>query len=114
MKRETEKLLIDIQIALRDLEDFTAGVDLAGYRADAMRRAAVERKFEIVGEACNGLKAEDSGTFDRISYAVQIIGFRNRLIHGYDSVDDAIVWDVIQTRLPLLKAEVGDLLASDG
>ena len=48
--------------------------------------------------------------FEKITQAPQIIGFRNRLIHGYDAVDHAIVWDVVKNKLPLLKAEVDSLL----
>ena len=52
----------------------------------------------------------DEATFEKIAHAPQIIGFRNRLIHGYDTVDHAIVWDVLQNKLPRLKAEVDSLL----
>lgn len=80
------------------------------YEADPLRSAAVERKFEVIGEACNRLSLRDEETFEKISHAPQIIGFRNRLIHGYDAVDHAIVWDVIKNKLPLLEEEVNRLL----
>jgi len=51
MPPEAEKYLVDIQTALAEIRDFTRGMDLAGYRADPKSRAAVERKFEVVGEA---------------------------------------------------------------
>jgi uncharacterized protein with HEPN domain len=110
MRVEVEKILTDIWIALIDLEGFTEGIDLDAYRKDSMRKAAVERKFEIIGEACTNLRTESPEILDRISDASQIIGFRNRLIHGYDSVDDGIVWDVLQRKLPILKIEVSTLL----
>ena len=69
----------------------------------------MERKCEIIGEACNRLSLRDEGVFEKITHAPQIIGFRNRLIHGYDAVDHAIVWDVVKNKLPLLKAEVDSL-----
>jgi len=61
--------------------------------------------FEVVGEACTRLRDRAPDVFERIPSAAQIIGFRNRLIHGYDQVDDAIVWDVISRKMPeLLKS----------
>lgn len=110
MRNEGLKLLTDIREALAEIEAFTAGIDLARYEADSLRRAAVERKFEIIGEACNRLSLRDEVTFEKITHAPQIIGFRNRLIHGYDAVDHAIVWDVVKTKLPLLKEEIDLLL----
>lgn len=110
MRDEALKLLTDIREALTEIDTFTAGIDLARYESDSLRRAAVERKFEIIGEACNRLSLRDEPTFEKITYAPQIIGFRNRLIHGYDAVDHAIVWDVVKTKLPLLKDEIDILL----
>jgi len=65
------------------------------YLEDEKTQAAVERKFEIIGEACVRLREQAPDVFSEIPSASQIMGFRNRLIHGYDNVDDAIVWDVI-------------------
>lgn len=110
MRDEALKLLTDILEALTEIDAFTAGVDLAGYESDSLRRAAVERKFEIIGEACNRLSLRDEEIFEKITHAPQIIGFRNRLIHGYDAVDHAIVWDVVKTKLPLLRDEIDSLL----
>lgn len=101
---------MDIRDALTDISTFTSGMSLLNYEKDDLRRAAVERKFEIIGEACNRLSYRAPETFDNISLAPQIVGFRNRLIHGYDAVDDAIVWDVVQSKLPLLEEEVLSLL----
>lgn len=106
MQTEAEKLINDIREAAADIRDFTNGFDLAAYRSDARTRAAVERKFEIVGEACGRLRDRCPEAFSNISAAPQIIGFRNRLIHGYDGVDDGLVWDVIQQKLPGLIAEI--------
>lgn len=52
MLPECSKLLLDIQQAMENIETFTAGLDLAGYKADEKCRAAVERKFEVAGDMC--------------------------------------------------------------
>ena len=68
-----------------------------------MLRSAVERQFEIVGEALGRAAAMDETLVRLIPEIPQIVGLRNRLIHGYDSVDDQIVWDIVQTKLPGLR-----------
>ena len=63
-----------------------------------------------VGEALTQLAKRDTALVRRISEYRSIIAFRNVLIHGYAQVDDKLVWDVVQTRLPALRQQVGDLL----
>ena len=75
-----------------------------------MLRSAVERQFEVIGEAMAQLVRADELVADRISQYQRIIAFRNLLIHGYTDVDDRLVWDVINTNLPLLSREVNLLL----
>jgi uncharacterized protein with HEPN domain len=110
MPPEALKLLVDIQSSLAEIRDFTAGMDYAAYRIDAKCRAAVERKFEIIGEACTRLRDRFPDFFSKIESGPQIVGFRNRLIHGYDNVDDAIVWDVVTHKLPVLSLQVEALM----
>jgi len=110
MPPEATKLLLDIQAALADIQEFTDGFDLPEYRSDSKCKAAVERKFEIIGEACTRLRDDCPDVFDKIPNGHLIIGFRNRLIHGYDSVDDGIVWDVLKTKLLDLERSVKSLL----
>lgn len=110
MQPEMLKLLVDIRDAACDIRSFTAGMDLSEYRLDAKCRAAVERKFEIIGEACTRLRDQFPESFGKFPYGPQIIGFRNRLIHGYDNVDDSIVWDAVIQKLPDLEKEVLSLI----
>ena len=112
MPPDSLKLLVDIQLALEDIRIFTAGMDFGMYRIDAKCRAAVERKFEVIGEACVRLRDGFPELFQEIESAHQIIGFRNRLIHGYDNIDDAIVWDVVSGKLPDLASQVEKLMTS--
>ena len=110
MPPETLKLLVDIQNALADIRDFTVGMDFAMYQLDAKCRAAVERKFEVIGEACMRMRDRFPEQFSLVLSGSQIIVFRNRLIHGYDNVDDAIVWDILTRKLPVLAIEVAALI----
>jgi uncharacterized protein with HEPN domain len=76
-----------------------------------MLRAAVERQFEIIGEALVRLARLDEDFVARISEHRRIVAFRNILVHGYADVDDRLVWDVVRSKLPLLLREVDGLLA---
>jgi len=78
-----------------------------------MLRSAVERQFEIIGEALNQLLRRESGIREKISDASLVIAFRNRLIHGYASVSDEVVWGVVEGYLPVLSSEVRALLRED-
>ena len=112
MLPDTRKYLIDILSAAVDIKAFILGYDLATYRNDAKCRAAVERKLEIIGEACSRIRNEDPEAFDRMPYGHQVIGLRNRVIHGYDCVDDAIIWDVASDKLTAFAIEVEALASS--
>lgn len=102
--------LWDIQKAVQNLKDFTQNKNLADYEANIMLRAAVERQFQIIGEAFSqALKFYPELTLE-ISNTKQIISFRNQLIHAYANIDDSLVWGVIQDDLPLLSHEVKVLI----
>ncbi len=97
------------------LTNFTAGKAFADYAHDAILRSAVERQFEIVGEATAQLVAKlDRGLAARIGEHRRIVAFRNILIHGYADVDDRLVWDVVETKLPALRRDVERLLREAG
>jgi uncharacterized protein with HEPN domain len=75
-------------------------------------RLAVERCFEIMGEALRRLDERDHDTAAKITDFKRIIGFRNVLIHGYSLVNHERVWDIVQKELAVLVAEVDALLAA--
>ncbi|MDZ4790818.1 MAG: DUF86 domain-containing protein [Hyphomicrobiales bacterium] len=74
------------------IQRFSAGKSFDDYSGDLMLRSAVERQFEIIGEALKRLTELDADLAARISERRTIIGFRNFIAHGYDVVDDSIVW----------------------
>ena len=92
----------------------TEGKTPEDYAADRLLRQAVERNLEIVGKAVGRLRRDDPETAGRLSEHERIVAFRNVLVHGYDLMDDGIVWDTIRTKLPLLLAEVEGLLEGRG
>ena len=110
MRIEARKLLYDMQRAAALLTEFTAGKTFADCEREAMMRAAVEREFEIVGEAMTQLARVDEAVAASITHYQRIIAFRNVLIHGYANVDDELVWNVVETRLPTLVSEIDALL----
>ncbi|MEX2091487.1 MAG: HepT-like ribonuclease domain-containing protein [Pirellulales bacterium] len=114
MERKSPKLLEDIRDAAAFVRQILENKTLDDYRRDRLLRQAVERNFEIVGEAVGRLAMVDPDTSSRIGQYAQIIAFRNLLIHGYDLIDDAQVWEVIRLNLPTLEAEVTVMLAESG
>ena len=109
MELEVKKLIYDLDQAIDLIINFTAGKRLVDYQGDILLRSAVERQFEIIGEALNRLKRIDPGIVTRISDHVRIIGFRNVLAHGYDIISDEIVWDIVENKLPGLRQEIDDI-----
>jgi len=110
MQPESLKSLEDIRIAAAFILDNASGKDIDGYLADELLRSAVERKFEIIGEALVRLRRNDADTLDLIPESSQIIAFRNVLIHGYDAINHRRVWDAVQNSLPRLLEIVTTLL----
>jgi uncharacterized protein with HEPN domain len=106
----TKKLLLDVREAGESILQHTSEKTLSEYSADRFFRRAVEREFEIIGEALRRIELRDPSVAARISELRRIIDFRNRIIHGYDTVDDAVVWGITEKHLPFLIKEVTDLL----
>jgi len=114
MDRDPRAYLWDVQQAADAIKQFIAGLDAAGYVQNALVRAAVERQFEIIGEALNQLSKVSPHLARRVPKIGEIIGFRNVLIHGYATIDDARVWQITETLLPDLHEAVSALLAELG
>lgn len=110
MRKKTPKLLEDIRDAAAYVAELAQGRTLEDYRRERMLRQAIERNFEIIGEAVGRLADVDPDTAARIGGHRQIVDFRNVLIHGYDLIDDRIVWSTIAEKIPVLLAEVEALL----
>lgn len=114
MTDKTPKLLVDALGAIESSMAFVAGVPLAAYKADKMRRSAVERQLEILGEACSRLARLEPPLISSVPNLKLAIDLRNRIIHGYDSVDDEIVFLTVTQDLPELQASLSVLLKQRG
>ena len=111
---DARAFLFDIQTACRLIREFTSGLTFADYAEDRKTRSAVERQLEIVGEAIGQMLRAFPEMTQKIPNASRIISFRNRLIHGYATVSNPVVWGILEGDLPGLVATVEELLAGEG
>ena len=104
MKRDPRAFLLDIQQAAEAIQAAVSGLTLEQCEQSRLIRSAVEREFIIIGEALTNLSRREPELFVRIAEAPQIISFRNKLTHGYVSINHRLVWGVIQQLLQQLGA----------
>jgi uncharacterized protein with HEPN domain len=88
----------------------TANATFTEFDSDDLLRSGVERHFEIIGEALRRIERIDPETVARISGYRTAVGFRNRLAHRYDDIDNAQVWEIIHDTLPMLLDDAEQLL----
>jgi len=110
MDIEIKVWLYDILKAINEIESFLldSPKEFSAYQNDLKTRRAVERNIEIIGEAMNRILQKDGSL--ELSNSRKIVDTRNRIIHGYDSVSDDIIWAIVISHLPILKLEVEQLL----
>ena len=99
--------------ACKAIQEFSSGLSLEDYLASLRDRSAIERQFEILGEAFKRIEEVDPSFRDRFAELGDAIGMRNRLAHGYDRVDDTTVWDTAKEFVPLLQAKLSAWLAAN-
>ena len=100
MQPESAAFLWDVRAAGVRITTFADGLTAASYAADELRKSAVERQLEIIGEALNRLRKADPEVAQRIPDLSRIIGLRNILAHGYAVIDDAVVWSAVSNGCP--------------
>src|SRR5438105_4749892 len=111
MLPQSRKLLEDMREAANEIAALTSGRTLDDYLAHKHLRWSVERGFEIIGEALSQLNKFEPSLAGHISKFRKIISFRNVLIHGYSQVNHKTTWDIVLDDLPVLRAELDDLLS---
>jgi len=110
--RDTPLLLVDIKVAIQSILDYTAGYNSEAYEQDIKTRHAVERNFEIIGEAASRIPNEFKILNPQIEWRI-IKDFRNFIIHDYFGINNKIVWDTIQFRLPDLFVSIYALIEGE-
>lgn len=113
MKQETAKRLRDVVDACHELQNFCSGKSRDDLYADRTLQLVVQRLLEIVGEALRRAELSDHELIEQIPDVRDIVGTRNRLIHGYDDVNYSLIWDVVEIYVPSLEQTVESLLAND-
>lgn len=113
MPRDSRTYLWDARRAADLITSFAAGKSFDEYLADDLLRSGVERQFEIIGEALNQLAKIAPEIAQSVPELPRIVAFRNILIHGYATVDDALVWQVVTEKLPPLRKQLDELLGDD-
>lgn len=99
-----------IREAAQLVSQFIEGKSFEEYERDIMLRSAVERQFIIIGESVNLLSKADPEAMSRITDYRRIIDFRNRLAHVFYDTDNGVVWNIVTNHLPILRAEVTELI----
>jgi uncharacterized protein with HEPN domain len=113
MQLEIQKYLYDIQMSIDSINEYLGEKrDFNNYQTNKLLRRGIERELEIIGEAANRILKLDSTV--KIDNARKIVDLRNWVIHGYDKIDDVIIWGIISKQLPLLKLQVNELLKKAG
>jgi uncharacterized protein with HEPN domain len=107
------KHLYDIREATAAIFRFIRGKTFDDYEQDELLRSGIERKFEIIGEALNRIRRDDPTLLDKIREHRNIVSFRNILAHGYDSLDNRIVWGVVEEDLGKLLEDVERLIETE-
>lgn len=102
MTERTSKHLLDAVEAARAVLEFMGDTDVAGDAANRMLRSAVEGQLMVLGEAARRALDADPALRQRVPDLVFAVGLRNRHVHGYDSVDDEIVYDTVRSDLPAM------------
>lgn len=114
MAHDPRAFLWDAADAAAAAADFIAGRTRDEYLADRMLRSAVERQFDVVGEALNRLSRVAPDLAARIADLPRAVAFRNLLIHGYATVGDATVLRTVNEELPVLAGHVAARLRELG
>lgn len=113
MNRETSKRLHEALSAGREIQQYVATTTRAQFMEDRSLELIFERLFEIVGEAMSQAEDADSSLRQRIPELGDIVGMRNRIAHGYDVVDNELIWSTAVDEIPDLCRTLEDLLVAD-
>jgi uncharacterized protein with HEPN domain len=112
MLRQTAKRLHDAATACGEARQFCAATTRAHFLEDRLTQLAVQKAIEIVGEALRKAEEDDPEAMAALPELRSVINTRNRLVHGYDTVDYGALWDIVQRHVPELERRLQALLQS--
>ncbi len=110
MQMATAKRLRDAVSACQELEQFTTGHTRESFRSDRGLQLIVQKLLEIVGEALGAVAHLEPNVAAQIPDQRRIVAMRNRIVHGYDSVDYDVLWSTVRLRIPELQTTLLSLL----
>jgi uncharacterized protein with HEPN domain len=112
MRLEIQKYLYDIRKSFDSINEFLGDKrDFTVYKSNKLLKRGIERELEIIGEAAGRILKMDADF--PIPNARKIIDLRNWVIHGYDKIDDTIIWSVVTRHLPILKEQVDKIILKE-
>ena len=108
MQEEIKVWLEDIEKAIAEIHDFLPeSKNFLEFQKDIKTKRAVERNIEIIGEAMSRILSNEPEI--PISDSRKIVDTRNRIIHGYDSVSDDVIWLIVVRYIPILEKEIKEI-----
>jgi uncharacterized protein with HEPN domain len=106
MRHNPSKLCEDILQSIQEIEGFCRGKTFHDFRDDRALQLIIERELEIIGEALARLRRDHPNLAEEIHDVHKVVGLRNVLAHGYDVLEHEILWDIVENKLPILKADI--------
>lgn len=113
MSRDWRVALERIALCAERVVAYTAGLTYEQFLADTLRYDAALRNLEVMGEAAKRVPAEVREQLPALPWR-EMIGFRDRLAHGYDALDDVIVWRAVHDGAPRVLMAARELLDDAG
>ncbi len=112
MPRDDDAYLMDMLFAAQDGARFATGLTFSRFEKSRLHQYEILKAIEIIGEAAARISAETKKDHPDIPWS-EIIGMRNRLVHGYFEVKLKRVWDTVQHALAALIVEIEPLVPLD-
>ena len=112
MRRDQAAYLLDMLVAARDAVEFAQDLSYQAFASDRRTQLSVVKSIEVIGEAASRIDREIRQQHSAIPWQ-DIVGMRNRLVHGYFDIDLRLVWDTVQNDLPDLIARLESLVPQE-
>ena len=111
--RHDDSYLIDMLLqAARKAASFAGDLTYPQFQASDLHQNAILKVLEIIGEAASRITTQTHRAYPQIPWR-QIIGLRNRVVHGYFEVDLNLIWQIVHQDIPILLDQLQDLLPPD-